>query len=546
MRFGVPQAADFQAIIAAGNLLEEYLLESASPSLHESILRLKQRLIALMYRLEKENGGLDCKRPDLFLFGNLHEAADLWKSRQKIFWDTNLNVMDIHHLQEACRYSEFIRLLLVDDILAESFFNWVIRDGIDPIPFIEFPYFQGKIVDAEMNGRIGRMGGHHLKVKKVDGEKQLTLLIEGCEESILELNRPIYFRGDYVLTISDIFATFKEKKTHPGNLECFPTGIINWNAHCMGWWDDRVKAYEVVDVTVESWWEQLPLFERLTVEEAKERYGNHMDGKQWNLSAKASREYFTLNFEKTHAYLEIAIPDGRGGYVIYDYGKFAIRFPTTMWEIVTTIGVSVQATIAYPDENVYYTHRQQIGYSFPLTSEQGMRYMDSIRDDILLARNGNMVYQIESENCGRWIQIRLEDHFGKDNVPNLFRLHMVDTEPDGIWRWGWEITRLLPKEWQTRFMAVCQYPLGAWKGCWVMDQDDKPVWMSLSHSPYWDDGMVYLPALMHKSDEMGTLSIDPGHMYHQFSSMKELTHQGIKIGKDPFASLDLFDKENAA
>lgn len=544
--FGAVQAINFHAIIEATEALLSYLDKSTSLDVKSARLNLQRSLIGLLYRLERENGGIDPGRSDLMLLGAFYQAADDWKAGQRIFWESNLTHQEVRRLQEAARYHEFVKLLLIDPALAESFFRWVIRDGIDPIPFIEFPYNQRVIAEAELHGRIGRLGGRLLRVKKMNGEKQLTLLIQGKEESILQLDRIIEFKGGYFLTINDVYDIFKKKKIHPGNLECFPDGIINWNAHCLGWWNNFTKAYEVVDVTVDEWWKQLPTFESLTIEQAKARYGDHMDGKQWNLSAKASREFFNLNFEKTHAYLEIAIPDGKGSYSIYDFGKFATQFPANMWEIVTTISVSVQATIAFPDENVYYTHRQHIGYSFPITPEQGKLFMDEIREDILLARSGNIVFQIESENCGRWIQSRLEDQLGKQNVPNLFKLHMVETEPDGIWKWGWELTRILPKRWQTRFMAVCQYPLGAWKGCWVLNKEKQPEWKSLTHSPYWDDGMVYLPSLMHKTDEMGALSKDAGRHYHYFSSIKELTHKGIKMDRDPFASLDLFDKERAA
>ena len=104
--------------------------------------------------------------------------------------------------------------------------------------------------------------------------------------------------------------------------------------------------------------------------------------------------------------------------------------------------------------------RQHVGYSFALTREQGLKYMDSIKEDILQARKGNIVFQIETENCGKWIQTKLEEHLGKENVPNLYRTALIDSEPLGWLGWGWRIIRLMPQFCQSKILAWCHYPLG--------------------------------------------------------------------------------------
>jgi hypothetical protein len=166
--------------------------------------------------------------------------------------------------------------------------------------------------------------------------------------------------------------------------------------------------------------------------------------------------------------------------------------------------------------------------------------MESIKEDIILGREGNIVFQIESENCGRWIQTKLEEQLGKDKVPNLYQMSLVQAEPKGLLKYGWGFIRLLPRFCQSSILAICHLPLGAWKGCWVVDKDSKVTWKSLTHSAYWQDGLVYLPAFLHQQHLSGALPSESNQ--HYFSGIKELKQKGMGLSDDPFTSLDLFEK----
>ncbi len=62
-------------------------------------------------------------------------------------------------------------------------------------------------------------------------EKVVTLPFEGVEHSILNGAHVITFRGNYRLSIDQIFALFKEKSVRVGSLEYLARGISNWNCH---------------------------------------------------------------------------------------------------------------------------------------------------------------------------------------------------------------------------------------------------------------------------------------------------------------------------
>ena len=105
-------------------------------------------------------------------------------------------------------------------------------------------------------------------------------------------------------------------------------------------------------------------------------------------------------------------------------------------------------TIAYPDENEFYSHRHTVYHSFVVEEEEGLRFMDSIKKDIRLSREGNFVYQIESDNCAKWTQEKLENELGQHRVPNLYKMSLLDTEPQGFVSNIFDLIKKLPKTFQ--------------------------------------------------------------------------------------------------
>ena len=47
-----------------------------------------------------------------------------------------------------------------------DFFTWILRDGLDSSPYVEFPAHQRLIVKSNLRGRIGRLGGDLLRIQK--------------------------------------------------------------------------------------------------------------------------------------------------------------------------------------------------------------------------------------------------------------------------------------------------------------------------------------------------------------------------------------------
>lgn len=497
---------NFETYLDAGELILTSLQTIKSKKAERIGHNLKRRLIALQYRLEAKNGGLDpLNTIDLNSYEELLEIGAVWKCRQQIFFDKMLTAKDKKQLRQISRYPEFVKLVRDDHQLQDKLLTWALRDKIVVEPFIEYPHLQEKINENHLNGRLGALGGEHLRVQKIDGNKVVTLPFEGKDYSILDNEAVIILQGNYRLTVGEIFKIFKEKLNIPHNLEFFLDGIMNWNVNCHGWWSEEDQQYHSINLDLERWWEQLPDVEILTREEAQQAYGAHMNGSGWNVSAMASRGSMTLDLFENHAYIEIVIPKD-DLYHVYKFGKAATAYPVHPLERVMHICENLPASVCYPDDNFYFTHRQHVCHSFPITAEEGAKFMESIKHDIIRSREGNFVYQVESENCAEWTQEKLQEELGKERVPNLFMVPYLDSEPVGFLGKVLAFVKAFPRKVQKDLFMFLHLPLGAKRGRWIVHKDQK-VWKSMTTHNFWKTGNIYLPAYLHKQLEKGIMPV---------------------------------------
>ncbi len=515
IKFGAPQTLDFNAyLLAAEALLRRLNLSTHSKALHAKN-QLLRRIIALRYRLEPENGGEGPELSDPAAFIQILKLAAKWKQDQDIFYCKELSSLDHEKLAEAVRYKHFAERLLQDQDLCNLFFTYLLRDHLEIDFFIQFPALHEKLLTSNLQGRIGRMGREYLKIVKVgisqniisnsiSQEKNVTLPFEGIPCNILNPFTEVHLRGNYSLTINEVFEIFKNKYREVGNLEFLAEGISNWNVHKLGWWDDRRKKFELLSLINKDWWKPLPLFEVISKEEARKRYGDHLNGTSWSAAATATRGAATLDYDNSHAYLELIMPRGGDRYAIYDFGKTATKFPTTFLESVRMFCHTVIATVAYPDENVFYTHRQHSQHSIPLNQRQGHQILELIRLDLIKARAGNFVYQIESENCAKWLHEKLEAVVGK--LYNIFTMKLLNTEPIGLVRWIFDGIKILPESWQVPVLMFFHYLLGAYQKTTIFENNSFII-KSLSKHTFWKTGEVFLPAFLHQQRQIGVLTL---------------------------------------
>lgn len=505
-RMPAKQSVDYVALKKSAAALETELAKHPSFPVTQQLQHLQQFSVALDYRLGAQNGGLDPNpTPSAKVLFDLVTLATRWKKTQDLIESVDLRDQDYRALTEAATYPKFAELLNDNRELRHAFFEWILRDHLAPAIFIEFPAIQQKLVTCNLHGRIARIGPGLLRLQKRTRkhgleEKIVTLPFEGIPVSLLDESRVFTFRGNYALSIKAVLAIFEAKHTEIGNLEFLAQGITNWNAHLLGWWDAVHHKTQRLNFNRPGWWRDLPIAEVLTLPQAIQRYGVSPDGLDWSIAACATRSRRTLAPIGSHAFFEIAVPTRGGNYHVYSFGKFAYEWSRTAWENLVAFTDNHYATVAYPDENIYFTHRQLARRPIIVTAEVGMRMMDAIKGDMLFARDKNLIYQWEGDNCAKWVNDKLSETLGHQSaIPDL-QVPMLYSQPSDSSRHLFAVLRYLPESLHSPILSLLHYPLGAWRGKWI-NRDGKQVWISLTTSEFWDQKLVYLPAMIHVLNE---------------------------------------------
>ena len=477
------------------------LLRFNSYSLH--YIALKRRIIALSLRFGEHETYIATTEELESQFKLLKCQAIEWKQSQPGLTEKRLTPEEISLLQSLLEKNGLCDLILHRRKLALDFFEWVLRDKLPLSVFAEFPYISSWIIQKKINGRLGHYRAPLLTIHRhpePNGPvKTVDVLIEGRWYSLMNLSMEVTFRGDYTLTLEEIFNVFENKDKAAGNLEVFSDGINNWNAHHLGYYDALSNSYKSIDIKKEGWWTQLPAGTILSLKEASYHYHLELDGTQWIVAAKATRQRQTLDPNESHAYLEIVIPNSKNEYRVYTFGKYALRYATNMVESALAFTDNLEACVAYPDETQFYTHRQHSRIPFTVSPEEGMRIMKSIGDDISQAIEESFIYQWESENCAKWTQDKLEENLGRHRIPNLFQIPMLETEPSGPSRFLFRFLKQLPRKFHSPILSILHYFLGAWR-VKTIKKGKIVERRSLTRTFFWKDKIVYLPAMLYFHD----------------------------------------------
>ncbi len=342
--------------------------------------------------------------------GQLHAVAQGWKDNYELYKKQPLTAKEKHKLGQVSNISKLAGQLISGDTkLKDESFKWILRDNNNVEALEKFPEACKKIKSCLLAGRIGRFAATSLKVEGDDltlpFEVQKGDKIVSERISILDGKRVVNFRGNYSLTIDAIFQIFKNKNDKPGNLEYFgKNGITNFNVSELGWWNEQKQDYERIDLNQPKWWEDLPVYEdKLTKLQVRKRFNlEDFEDDEWVVVVRASTESLGLDIDKSHGFIGIVIPEGDGTWRIYDFGKYAESFPTSLIAKLFMLGNTVKAKINYFDENDIYSQRLQAKTPLIFTPEQGLMLMDEIKNDIIKAREGNIVFQFAWENCAYW------------------------------------------------------------------------------------------------------------------------------------------------
>lgn len=479
-------------------------------SVSEQLAKLTQRIIGLQARLQGLNGRekIDLHQISDELFIPLLENAYDWKIGSPLNSGRTFTARDLDVIETACRYPKFAHQLLRDTNLRESFFKWAMHEGNNVDIFIQYPSTAARLTACMISNKIGRLGGQHLAITEQDGKQVVTLpfLTDRKVEhiSILDESKKVRMNLGWEVKIRKIFEVFANKNDRVGDFEFLGEGILNWNVHKLGSWDPQKGTYTCIDLEKPNWWEQLPIFEVLSKEAVCQRYEVELKEGEWVAGPRASRETATFDIDKTHGYLEFAMPRPDGTYGIYYMGKFAELFPIETLEILAFIGNTVPAKISYPDDNAFYSNRQQVMVPYVLTPEQGQKFIEIIRCDLEQARIGNMVFQFAWESCAHWPQSVLDRTMGYE-LANFYRMPLFQATPSNPFMGtAFSFMRNAPEFLQPALFRGLELMLSTGRGREVV-VDGKKVHRSLLDTPFSKQRLLHHPAYLHWQVEQGLL-----------------------------------------
>ncbi|NGX43062.1 MAG: hypothetical protein K940chlam7_01353 [Chlamydiae bacterium] len=506
---------------------------------------LDRRIIGLRYRMEGMNGGLDSlefskvQEKELEILVSL---AKEWKEGYDRYQVTKIDEggEEEAKLKQACCYPEFVTLLEVDKSLRDSFFRWALRDNCGVNEFVQFPATCTKLKEAYLAGRVGLFAKQFKWMDRqkvgegVVEEKVMTLpfmtqngtKLERKSISILDEDRKVNLKGNFEVSIKEVFEVFSKKNSNPGYLEFFgENGIENWSVDGLEWWDNDNKRAVQVDISKRNseWWKELPVFMTLSKEDLKERYAieDVPEERQWIVVTKATRETATLDVDKSHGYTEVLIPNDDGTYICYPFGKYPIKFPTTMLQQCLFIADTVEARIQYPDENPFFSQRQQAATPYFINADKGRRFMEEIRRELVKAQKGNVIFQFAWENCAWWAQNLLEKLFGpKDNggpIPNYFRALVFKAEPmiEPL-KSVFTFTRKLGEKLKALVLRIVEFCFMSWRGFTVAENGVRVV-KSIATSPFRTYKECSLPGNLHKRIQKDKIKggVTFGHLFQR-------------------------------
>lgn len=486
---------DLLACVDAAETIQLALEKTKSERAVRWSRQLKSRVVAFQTR----NQLSEKMAPGKELVDKVNALASEWKKNSHVREREGLDTLDIARLKKIEDNGAFIEQLTVDTDLRNRFFNWVLRDRIDPEPFIEFPATCQRLTQARLAHRIGFYGGGDLKVKDVEmpeGEmrRDLTLPMGEKEVSLLDDRLVVHLEKEYELTVGQVFETFVNRQWEIGNIEYFKDGISNWNPKHLGPYDPNTKKYEQIDFAKESWWEHLPVVEELPVEEASRRYGLPLDGNQWAMVVRAAREQEDDTPIGVHGWLQVAIPIN-GKYRIFDFGKYSQEFPKTWYEYIDMTVNTVPAAIVYPDEAAFSMDRQHIWHAVMATAEEGQKLLSSIQGDVERAEDRNLAFQFLADNCVKWAWTKANEAAGDVKMPpEVVQMNFTDLRPTGVLGRFFNTIRLLPSKLQRVVLTIFVTLLGAWKGMRIKHLDGTAERVSLlSGVPWKEGGKLFCP-----------------------------------------------------
>lgn len=456
---------------------------------------LQRHLISLKYRMQLVRSEFD--RFDATLYDQLEGLATTWKNSHPYLPNhQTLSQNDIINLNRLSCYPEFAQFLLDNQDQRDDFFKLIFQDNWDANNAVLYPAVTTLLKTCYLAPSVGFKGQNFLSTDSGTQNPSLPFVLKPGEitsVSLLDLRHFCTFETrdgkKWALTVAQVLRYFANKNSANGPF-VFTDAVHLWDSQKLQQVTPDHPANHTIDLNKERYWEQLLPSETILVEEAEYRFAQAIpchtenapplknpDGTlNWILTVRASVKD-TQNKKDVagaHGFIEVMIPDeGNNSYKVYDFGKFAQRYPVTPLDFLSFFADTVPAVIESPDSNQRYTFRKQTWCAWALSRAEGARLMyDVLKPDLERSLKAELDFTFMIGACSKWAQ----------NIPErlqvLIRRQLIDPKQDKIFRTKmlrvapqvfpikqiYQFILLLPKKIQTAALKFFLFFFGPWRG----------------------------------------------------------------------------------
>lgn len=266
----------------------------------------------------------------------------------------------------------------------------------------------------------------------------------------------------YKTTLKTIFSELGKQPMYWADFLVNEEGINHWSINQLGR-KTNAKKYESINLEQANWWEQLPAQKWVSLEQVQqdlEREHKEYESKKeceektecetkikkesilqvnkenWVGRTACTRISKDCVPEGTHTYLEILIPcnkNNKDGFNTYSFGLSSEFLPRTFLQKMKFPLETHYGVIMSPDSCLSYLEREVIKYSTIIPEEDIETVMSIIKRDIQRGREKNLIYQIMTLNCARWVEKNFQDRFAWHplNGKQTFKTHLDDGAKEG-------------------------------------------------------------------------------------------------------------------
>lgn len=445
----------------------EHRLRKSDEAESPFALKLKGRLLSLMYRLELAAPPAKSELAERFL-----SKVKKWIDSYKGFNPENFDWTPSKKIERVVKsYPAFGEHLLESPALFDRFCKWSFRDGNEIEPFIEFPSLVERLIECNFSQRLGIYKTRHLTLHRTQDyrgqvNKWLTIKMDGHDVNFAREETTVRLRvaknaSTLSYTVGEIFSIFKNKTKHPGELELLlEKGICYWPSY---------EPWKVIDLDTDIFWKTgetlrirtleelhylfgktLPGIHEVTEEvqidegyvhvnglkvpwieegpytflenrmsilnrvEVVKREGNRatvrmrervaLDGKNFAYVLRATQEK-EMSLLRTHGFSDVLIPLGDGTYFVYDDGKYPQKYPASLMRLLFDFVRTVLAAMQLYDDNYWFNHRFHTHEAIGLRPDQGRILMEIKRFILKLARDDKLGFEFQAEGCAKGQQV---------------------------------------------------------------------------------------------------------------------------------------------